>query len=100
MIVMIFVTQNNFQNGPGIFDRLLGFYPELSFIGKNAHACALGYQSNPFLVCGGWGASVCRRIWLVHLVTVTLTGGFRVESTTLFTVPRLFTGPRLLECVE
>ena len=26
MIVMIFVTQNNFQNGPGISDRLLGFY--------------------------------------------------------------------------
>ena len=25
MIVMIFVTQNNFQNGPGISDRLLGF---------------------------------------------------------------------------
>ena len=28
-IVMIFVTQNNFQNGPGNFDRLLGFYPDL-----------------------------------------------------------------------
>ena len=27
MSVMIFVTQNNFQNGPGISDRLLGFYP-------------------------------------------------------------------------
>ena len=26
MIVMIFVTQNNFLNGPGISDRLLGFY--------------------------------------------------------------------------
>ena len=25
MIVMIFVTQNNFYNGPGISDRLLGF---------------------------------------------------------------------------
>ena len=25
-IVMIFVTQNNFKNGPGISDRLLGFY--------------------------------------------------------------------------
>ena len=29
-IVMIFVTQNNFLNGPGILDRLLGFqYREL-----------------------------------------------------------------------
>ena len=27
MIVMIFVTQNNFENYPGISDRLLGFYP-------------------------------------------------------------------------
>ena len=26
MIVMIFVTQNNFSNGPGIFDRLLGHW--------------------------------------------------------------------------
>ena len=26
MIVMIFVTQNNFENGPGISNRLLGFY--------------------------------------------------------------------------
>ena len=26
MIVMIFVAQNNFYNGPGISDRLLGFY--------------------------------------------------------------------------
>ena len=26
MIVMIFVTQNNFKNGPGISDRLLAFY--------------------------------------------------------------------------
>ena len=26
MIVMIFVTQNNFENAPGISDRLLGFY--------------------------------------------------------------------------
>ena len=26
MIVMIFLTQNNFLNGPGISDRLLGFY--------------------------------------------------------------------------
>ena len=26
MIVMIFVTQNNFSNGPGISDHLLGFY--------------------------------------------------------------------------
>ena len=26
MTVMIFVTQNNFKTGPGIFDRLLGFY--------------------------------------------------------------------------
>ena len=26
MIVMIFLTQNNFLNGPGICDRLLGFY--------------------------------------------------------------------------
>ena len=25
MIMMIFVTQNNFKNGPGISDRLLGF---------------------------------------------------------------------------
>ena len=25
-IVVTFVTQNNFKNGPGIFDRLLGFY--------------------------------------------------------------------------
>ena len=36
MIVMIFVTQNNFENGPGISDRLLGFssgthsHPEIS----------------------------------------------------------------------
>ena len=30
MIVMIFVTQNNFKNGPGIFDHLLGFYLDLS----------------------------------------------------------------------
>ena len=29
MIVMIFVTQNNFSNGPGISDRLLGLYPHL-----------------------------------------------------------------------
>ena len=29
MIVMIFVTQNNFENGPGISDRLLGFYLEI-----------------------------------------------------------------------
>ena len=27
MIVMIFVTLNNFLNGLGISDRLLGFYP-------------------------------------------------------------------------
>ena len=27
MIVMIFLTQNKFLNGPGISDRLLGFYP-------------------------------------------------------------------------
>ena len=26
MIVMIFVTQNNFLNGQGISDQLLGFY--------------------------------------------------------------------------
>ena len=26
-VVMIFVTQRNFSNGPGISDRLLGFYP-------------------------------------------------------------------------
>ena len=26
MIEMIFVTQNNFLNGPGISDRHLGFY--------------------------------------------------------------------------
>ena len=26
MIVIIFLTQNSFQNGPGISDRLLGFY--------------------------------------------------------------------------
>ena len=26
MTVMIFVTQNNFKNDPGISDRLLGFY--------------------------------------------------------------------------
>ena len=30
MIVMIFVTQNNFVNGPGISDCLLGFYPKLT----------------------------------------------------------------------
>ena len=28
-IVMIFVTQDNFKNGPGISDRLLGFYQEI-----------------------------------------------------------------------
>ena len=28
-IVKIFATQNNFKNGPGISDRLLGFYPIL-----------------------------------------------------------------------
>ena len=28
MIVMIFLTQNNFLNGPEISDRLLGFYPK------------------------------------------------------------------------
>ena len=28
MIVMIFVTQNNFLNGPGISNCLLGFYPD------------------------------------------------------------------------
>ena len=28
-IVMIFVNQNNFKNGPGISDRLLGFLPIL-----------------------------------------------------------------------
>ena len=28
MIVMTFVTPNNFQNGPGISNRLLGLYPE------------------------------------------------------------------------
>ena len=27
MIVMIFVTQNNFLNGPGVSDHLLEFYP-------------------------------------------------------------------------
>ena len=27
LMIVIFVTQNNFQNGPGISDRLLGFYP-------------------------------------------------------------------------
>ena len=27
MIVVISVTQNSFKNGPGISDRLLGFYP-------------------------------------------------------------------------
>ena len=26
MIMLIFVTQNNFSNGPGNFDCLLGFY--------------------------------------------------------------------------
>ena len=26
LMIVIFVTQNNFQNGPGISDRLLGFY--------------------------------------------------------------------------
>ena len=26
IVTMIFVTQNNFKNGPGISDRLLGFY--------------------------------------------------------------------------
>ena len=31
MIVMIFVTQNNFQNGPGVSNLLLGFYPFVSF---------------------------------------------------------------------
>ena len=29
MIMMIFVTQNNFLNGPGFSDRLLGFYRRL-----------------------------------------------------------------------
>ena len=39
MIVMIFVTQNNFLNGPGISDRLLGFYPNLKENeAKNARA--------------------------------------------------------------
>ncbi len=33
-IVMIFVTQNNFKNGPGISDRLLGFYPDRMRIGS------------------------------------------------------------------
>ena len=32
MIVIIFVTQNNFSNGPGISNRLLGFYRKLLFI--------------------------------------------------------------------
>ena len=36
MIVMIFVTQNNFSNGPGISDRLLGFYPSKN---KNIYLC-------------------------------------------------------------
>ena len=31
MIVVIFVTQNNFENGPGISDLLLGFYRCLIF---------------------------------------------------------------------
>ena len=30
MIVMIFVTQNKILNGPGISDRLLGFYPSVA----------------------------------------------------------------------
>ena len=36
MIVMIFVTKSNFKNGPGISDRLLGFYRILLFsMGQN-----------------------------------------------------------------
>ena len=33
MIVMIFVTQKNFLNGPGISDHLLGFYHILQTCG-------------------------------------------------------------------
>ena len=31
-MIVISVTQNNFQNGPGISDRLLGFYLELGIM--------------------------------------------------------------------
>ena len=36
MIVMIFVSQNNFLNGPGISDRLLGFYPMVYWQNHNS----------------------------------------------------------------
>ena len=44
MIVMIFVTQNNFQNGPGISDCLLGFYPVL-FLTKSSYPFGLHLAS-------------------------------------------------------
>ena len=37
MIVMTVLTQNNFENGPGISDRLLGFLPKTA--------------TGPFLFC-------------------------------------------------
>ena len=32
LMIVIFVTQNNFKNGPGISDRLLGFYQSQSLV--------------------------------------------------------------------
>ena len=54
MIVMIFVTQNNFKNGPGISDRLLGFYQsyaQLFHLGslqsyKQSLHCCKAYSEN------------------------------------------------------
>ena len=34
-IVMIFVTQNNFKNGPGISDRLLGLVEAKETVGNS-----------------------------------------------------------------
>ena len=49
MIVMIFVTQNNFLNGPGISDCLLGFYPDFFNLQmfSDIKQCYYWYFNNP-----------------------------------------------------
>ena len=64
MIVMIFVTQNNFQNGPGISDCPFGFYGSGQ---KNRHHQWRAAQGKK---CESASVS-----WAVVVVTASLTVG-------------------------
>ena len=49
LMIVIFVTQNNFLNGPGISDCLLGFYPDFFNLQmfSDIKQCYYWYFNNP-----------------------------------------------------